>query len=136
MAAHVMIDQERFLTSLSYESSQNYFQMMLSLVDWRAMFLALMSPVLPSIRLVSTQPSAATILQKVLRMYVFVLYAVCLRAYYFYALPSPCGIYLSSPFLRLAEVATITPNRTLMFGESGTIRCNQGYYLPISSDFQ
>ena len=64
------LTRKRFLTSLSYESSQNYFQMMGSLVNWRAMFLALMSPVLPSIRLVSTQPSAATILQKVLRIYV------------------------------------------------------------------
>ena len=43
---------------------------MVSSVNWRAMFLALMSPVLPSIRLVSTQPSAVTILQKVLRIYV------------------------------------------------------------------
>ena len=145
-----------FLTSLSYESSQNYFQMMLSLVNWRATFLALMSPVLPSIRLVSTQPSAATILQKVLRIYVAqyslsrltsdsIIYLEVSNIWLvrcmstgilFLRLASPCGIYLSSPFLRLAEVATITPNRTLMFGESSTIRCNQGYYLPISSDFQ
>ena len=102
-----------FLTSLSYESSQNYFQMMLSLVNWRATFLALMSPVLPSIRLASTQPSAAMILQKVLRIYVAQyslssltsdsivylevsnIWLVCCMStgILFLRLASPCGIY-------------------------------------------
>jgi len=33
------------------------------------------------------------------------------------------------------EIATVTPNTTLIFGQSATIRCNAGYYLPVSSSF-
>ena len=34
------------------------------------------------------------------------------------------------------EVATVIPNTTLKFNENATVRCNQGYYLPISAAFR
>lgn len=33
------------------------------------------------------------------------------------------------------EIATVTPNTTLSVGQSATIRCNAGYYLPESTSF-
>ena len=33
------------------------------------------------------------------------------------------------------EIATVTPNTTLSLGQSATIRCNAGYYLPVSTSF-
>jgi hypothetical protein len=43
---------------------------------------------------------------------------------------------LHNPLLNVwADIAVISPNVTLNVGESTTITCNQGYYLPISADF-
>jgi len=35
-----------------------------------------------------------------------------------------------------ADIAIISPNVTLNPGNSTTIKCNQGYYLPISASFK
>jgi hypothetical protein len=43
---------------------------------------------------------------------------------------------LHNPLLHVcADIAVVSPNVTLNVGDSTTITCNQGYYLPISANF-